>query len=282
MTALAADNIVNTHLYHTDPEGLKVDHQVAASTTIYKNGFVGLNLAGNLVMLTVGAVATTVDPWERFVGIALDHVDNSAGSAGDKTCQVLVKGMFQHALSSAAQTDVGMPVFASDDNTLTKVSLGNAFIGWIRAYVSSGIVLVEFGMNAGNSSYPLITRLSADIDVAALNIALLIHPTENHNGLIIVHAFCMLTAAMVGAEDQFIIALEDTAGTDSGVAFTPSDAAADAINDLVPAVGATTIVGTLGLLMVPVPADKGLQAIVTQVVDTSGSVKIGVICMPIA
>lgn len=281
--ALSANQTISTLMAFNDPEGMKMDFKVAASTTIYKNGFVGLNATGFVVPLTAGAMALVADPFERFVGISIDKVDNSSGSDGDKTCQVLVRGMFQYALSSAAQTDVGMPVFASDDATLTKVSLGNPFIGWIQQYVSSGVVIVRFG-DTMNNSHPLISRMSAAIDCTGLNIVPIIHPSENHNGLVIVHAFAVITEAFTGTEDQGVVTLEDTAGTDSGITFTPSDGGADAINDLIPAVGATSIVGTLGLLMVPIPADKGLQAIVTTVTTDSaaGIIKIGVICMPIA
>lgn len=280
--ALSADTVISTVAEHAEVEGVKAHYQVAASTTIYDGGFVALNTAGNLVMLTIGAVAATLDPFERFVGIALGHVDNSAGAAGAKSAEVLVRGSFQHALSSAAQTDVGMPVFATADNTLSKVSAGSVFIGWVRSYVSSGIVIVSFG-GTMNNSFPLIARVSASIETVAANKALLIHPTENHNGLILLHAFGIVTETFGGdSEDQGIITLEDTDGTDV-TTLTPSNAGADTAGDIIQA--AASSISATSTAIVVIPADKGLQAFVSQLTSGAseqGAMKVGVVAMPIA
>src|SRR5436190_19261650 len=85
--------------------------KVKGSTHIYKGGFVGIDRASGYARpLTVG---------DLFAGVAYEEGDNSSGSSGDISVRVYTQGDFQAALSGAAQTDVGKPIFASDDGTLT-------------------------------------------------------------------------------------------------------------------------------------------------------------------
>ena len=96
----------------------EVDHYIdqeirtcamATAVHIYKGAIVGLTAGGYARPLTAG---------DRFAGIACEEVNN-AGADGAKVVRVYTLGDFGMALSGAAITDVGRPVFASADDTLT-------------------------------------------------------------------------------------------------------------------------------------------------------------------
>ncbi len=98
-------------------------HAVAATVHVYKGGFVGLNTSGYARPLTAG---------DRLLGLAYEEKDNSSGSDGAVSVRVFTFGDFEHTLSGAAVTDIGRPVFASDDTTLTFVGDGNTYVGTVR------------------------------------------------------------------------------------------------------------------------------------------------------
>jgi len=113
------------------------DYPVIASDIIYDGAAVGLVKAtGHARPLT------SVD---RFVGFALEQANNSAGAAAAITIKVRAKGLIQLAVTGAVITDVGQPVYASDDDTFTLNPADGSFIGLVRRYVSAGVAIVEFG-----------------------------------------------------------------------------------------------------------------------------------------
>lgn len=113
---------------------------VIAADIIYQGAAVGDNGSGYARPLVAG------DP---FRGFAKDDVDNSAGSAGDKTVELVTKGRVQLAVSGLAITDVGKDVYASDDDTFVLTKSTNTRIGFVHRYVSSGVGIVEFEQNDG-------------------------------------------------------------------------------------------------------------------------------------
>ena len=102
---------------------------------IYEGSAVGDDGSGYARPLTAG------DP---FRGFCLAKADNSAGAAGAINVRVRKRGMVQLSVSGAVITDVGQPVYASDDDTFTFTPTSNSFIGFVARYVSSGVVMVEF------------------------------------------------------------------------------------------------------------------------------------------
>lgn len=132
------------------------EYGVAASQHIYRGSFVGLNPAGYL---------KTFVPGDLFVGIAEEEFDNSGSSStaggvaspgtgtGRSLCKVWIGGDYQLTLSSVALTDVGRPVYATDDNTLSLTGHPDAYVGRVLRYVSSNTCIVqmrEFGEKAPN------------------------------------------------------------------------------------------------------------------------------------
>ncbi len=113
------------------------DYPVIASDIIYDGAAVGLvDATGHARPLTAA---------DRFVGFAIEKADNSAGAAAAITVKVHSKGVAQLSVTGAVITDVGLPVYASDDDTFTLNPADGAFIGLMRRFVSSGVAIVEFG-----------------------------------------------------------------------------------------------------------------------------------------
>lgn len=114
---------------------------VIAADIIYEGAAVGDNGAGYARPLTAG------DP---FRGFAQQRADNASGAAGDINVWVRQKGRVVLAIGSLAITDVGKPVYASDDDTFTLTASTNSFIGRVVRWVSTGYGEVEFDASKGN------------------------------------------------------------------------------------------------------------------------------------
>lgn len=130
MTTLAVDTPRDYQLGEIE------EYPVIAADIIYEGAAVGENGLGYsrpLVALDV------------FQGFALEQVDNSAGSAGDKRVRVRTRGRVVLAISGIAITANDRPaVYASDDNTFTLTALSNSLIGYVSRWVSTGVAVVEF------------------------------------------------------------------------------------------------------------------------------------------
>lgn len=109
---------------------------VIASDIIYEGAAVGIvDATGHCRPLT------SVD---RFVGFAERKADNSAGAAAAVNVDLIQSGQVQLSVSGAVITDVGQPVYASDDDTFTFNPADGPYIGVVKHYVSAGVAVVEF------------------------------------------------------------------------------------------------------------------------------------------
>lgn len=146
MTTLSADAV--RQFLPGDQEALPV----IASDIIYKGAAVGENGSGYSRPLQAGDV---------FQGFAVDHADNSAGSAGDITVLVRTKGKIRLAISSIGITSNDrVAVYAADDDTFTLTRGSNSLIGFVSRWESTGIAIVEFDAAlaaAHESAYTLAT-----------------------------------------------------------------------------------------------------------------------------
>ena len=122
---------------------------VIASDIIYEGAAVGDNGSGYARPLVAG------DP---FRGFAESKADNALGSAGDVTIRVLARGKVRLAIGSLAITDVGKPVYASDDNTFVLTQSTNSHIGRVHRYVAAGVAIVSF--EAAKGSVGLVAELT--------------------------------------------------------------------------------------------------------------------------
>jgi hypothetical protein len=116
-----------------------------ASDIIYEGAAVGTVLASGHAR-----PLTSVD---RFIGFAERICDNSAGAAAAKNVRVVSKGKVVLSVSGAVITDIGQPVYATDDDTFVFLPTGGVYIGRVSRYVSSGVVEVEFDSINGVDPY---------------------------------------------------------------------------------------------------------------------------------
>lgn len=121
------------------------DFPMIATDYIYEGAAVGDNGSGYARPLVAG------DP---FRGFAIDDYDNSAGAAGAVNVRVKHRGQIQLAIASLAITDVGAPVYASDDDTFVLTKSTNSAIGRVVRFVSSGVGIVEFDAGKGGMGVP--------------------------------------------------------------------------------------------------------------------------------
>lgn len=112
---------------------------VIASDIIYEGAAVGLvDGTGHARPLVAG---------DRFAGFAELQADNSAGAAAAITVRVIEKGKIQLPVTGAVITDVGQPVYATDDDTFAFSPVAATFVGYVNRFVSSGVAIVEFDSN---------------------------------------------------------------------------------------------------------------------------------------
>ncbi len=134
--------------------------QVAAAKHFYKGALVGLASTGYAQPLTAG------DP---FLGVAYEDVDNTTGANGALAVRVYTLGDFGHALSGAAIADVGRPVFASDDDTLTFTGSANTYVGFVQDFVTTGEIILRIDpQNAKiKTTTHAVENVAAGVDIAA-------------------------------------------------------------------------------------------------------------------
>jgi hypothetical protein len=83
---------------------------------------------------------------DEFAGFAEQKADNTitGHTAGGIYVDLIKSGEIQLAVTGALITDVNQPVYASDDDTFTLNPADGTFVGYVKRYVSSGVVVVEF------------------------------------------------------------------------------------------------------------------------------------------
>lgn len=143
MATLAADTP------RTYEIGDRNDIGVIASDIIYEGAAVGENGSGYARPLTAG---------DKFLGFCEQKADNSAGAAGAINVTVKQRGRIQLAIASLAITDIGNPVYASDDDTFVLTQSTNSYIGRCIRFVSSGVGIVEFDASKGSLGF--VTELT--------------------------------------------------------------------------------------------------------------------------
>lgn len=117
---------------------------VIAADIIYEGAAVGMVVGtGHCRPLAAGDV---------FVGFAERQADNSAGAAAAINVDLIKSGQVQLAVTGAVITDIGQPVYASDDDTFVFTPTG-VFIGFVKRFVSAGVVVVAFDAGVYKDPY---------------------------------------------------------------------------------------------------------------------------------
>lgn len=139
MTTLAANTIRPYEV------GERNDIPVIASDIIYQGAAVGI-VAGT-------GHARPLAAGDRFGGFAEAKADNSAGAAAAINVRVVESGEIQLAVSGAVITDVGQPVYATDDDTFVFLPTAAVFVGFVKRFVASGVVIVAFDADSYRDPY---------------------------------------------------------------------------------------------------------------------------------
>jgi hypothetical protein len=100
---------------------------------------------GSMIFKKSDGYACLTAAGNPFMGHAYAPANNVSG--GDGALEVFVRtGIYiaQSTISGIAITDVGKPVFASDDGTLTLTGTSNSLVGKVVKFVNTNTCLVEF------------------------------------------------------------------------------------------------------------------------------------------
>lgn len=139
MTTLAAN------LPRAFEGGSRNEIPVIAADIIYEGAAVGVVKAtGHARPLT------SVD---RFAGFAEAKSDNSAGAAAAINVRTVEEGKIELTITGVTITDVGQPVYATDDNAFAMSPVGGVFVGFVHRWVSSGVAVVNFDAFAYRDPY---------------------------------------------------------------------------------------------------------------------------------
>lgn len=137
---LAAPILFGTTLATDKPRsyelGSRNEFPVIAADIIYEGGAVGLvDASGHAQPLAAG---------NRFAGFAASKADNAAGAPAAINVRVIESGKIELPVSGAVITDMGQPVYATDDDTFSFNPAGGVFVGFVHRFVSAGVVIVSF------------------------------------------------------------------------------------------------------------------------------------------
>ena len=96
-------------------EGIEIEFPVAAATKIYAGSLVCANAQGF-------AIPAADTAGLKFMGVALEQVDNTGGSDGAKVVRLRRRGVFEFNATSISQIMIGDPMYVTDDNTFDDAS----------------------------------------------------------------------------------------------------------------------------------------------------------------
>lgn len=111
------------------------DYPVLTNIDLVEGCAIGDNGAGYARKLNAG---------DRFLGFCTQRANNNPGASGAMLVRTRIRGAMQLPVSGAVISDLLQPVYASDDDTFTFLPTGNSFVGFVRRFVLSGMVIMEF------------------------------------------------------------------------------------------------------------------------------------------
>jgi hypothetical protein len=121
-------------------EGVEIDFPVAATTKIYAGSLVCVNASGY-------AVPAADTAGLKFIGVALQQLDNSSGANGDKSLRIRRTGVFEFDAASITQAMVGDPMYAVDDHTFDDAAgpTNDVKVGVLVKYASATRGWIDIG-----------------------------------------------------------------------------------------------------------------------------------------
>ncbi len=121
-------------------EGVEIDFPVAATTKIYAGSLVCVNASGY-------AVPAADTAGLKFIGVALQQMDNSTGANGDKSLRIRRTGVFEFDAASITQAMVGDSMYAVDDHTFDDAAgpTNDVKVGVLVKYASATRGWIDIG-----------------------------------------------------------------------------------------------------------------------------------------
>lgn len=177
--------------------------KAASATRIYKGSLVALDANGYARPLVAG---------DRFVGLAYEEKDNSSGSNGDLSGRISTIGDFGHALAGATVADLGRPVFASADDTLTFTATGNSYVGIVQDVPTSGTIILR--LDAQRRMVKTIVHAVEDLAANADIAARAVHTFDGEGWIVAARVVNQASAAAgIDAGNTCVVTLATGAGT---------------------------------------------------------------------
>ncbi len=159
-------------------------------------------------------------------------MDNSSGADGDLSVRVYTLGDFGVTLTGAAVTDLGRPVFASADDTLTFTGNNNSYVGIVQDFVSSNEIILR--IDPAHRQIKTVTHTVEDLAAGADIAARAIHAFESDGWIVSARVANQATAAAgIDNSNTCVITLATGAGTvvtetfDATTTFPSANAAQD-------------------------------------------------------
>ena len=241
------------------------EYAVAASTTIYKGGLVGLKTDG------YARAYTTAD---FPVGFAYEGAVEATAVDGAAKVRVYTQGDFDLTISGAVIGDLGKLVYASDDGTFTLTPVGVPF-GYIVSFDTAGKAIVRLCIPSPTPGN--VFHVMGVVNCVATTSVIILPATFNRNGLTLRSIHGVVSTVMAGSsEDQGVVTLYDSADASSSLTLTAADGGA-AVGTSCAKAGAYDLISMTGGTNDPVieAADVGLYVKSTQL--TSGGTPTGAI-----
>ena len=136
--ALTDNNYNVVSLSGTGPTQVVANYPIAASTKIWRGQFVNTNTSGYLIPATNSAS-------EQAIGVVVGtRQDNSGGSNGDLSIDVLIQGVIEVTTDvlNVTQSSVGKLVYFTNDETMTTTANNLRAIGRIISIKENGNVVI--------------------------------------------------------------------------------------------------------------------------------------------
>lgn len=111
-----------------------------AAVNLYGGALVSKNAAGF-------AKPASDTASELFLGVLDKTSLNASGAAGAKIARVWKHGVYTFATTGAAQADIGVQVYVTDDQTVAKTSTNSVLVGRIVEVLSATSVRVRIITN---------------------------------------------------------------------------------------------------------------------------------------
>ncbi|HNQ21679.1 MAG TPA: hypothetical protein PKK06_01145 [Phycisphaerae bacterium] len=170
---------------------------VATGRHLRKGALVGVPAGGYVGPLLAG---------DSFAGIAYEEADNTAGADGALSVRVYTVGDFGLPLAAATPADVGRPVFATADDTLTFQGFENSYVGVVQDVPAAGEIILR--IDPLRRMVKTVTHAVEDLAAGADIAARAIHHFSQEGWLVAARVVNQATAATgIDAGNTCIVAL---------------------------------------------------------------------------